>query len=69
MTSGRVILEENMRRLDLTYLYMGCILDIPNRATEYIVEYFSLEFNADFWASVIDVEQPRDWMILLTDWE
>lgn len=56
MTSGRVILEENMRRLDLTYLHVGCILDIPNRATEYIVEYF----NADFWASVIDVEQPRD---------
>lgn len=49
-----------MRRLDLTYLHVGCILDIPNRATEYIVEYFSLEFNADFWASVIDVEQPRD---------
>ena len=59
MTSGGVILEENMRS-DLTYLHVGYILDIPNRATEYVVGYFSLEFNADFWVSDIDMEQLRD---------
>lgn len=55
MTSGGVILEENMRS-DLIYLHVGCILDIPNRATtEYVVGYFSLEFNVDFWTSDIDM--------------
>lgn len=42
MTAGGAILEENMRS-DLTCIHVGCVLDISNRATEYVVGYFSVE--------------------------
>lgn len=35
---------------DLTYLSLGCFLDISGGATERVFGYLSLEFCADFWA-------------------
>lgn len=45
ITAGGAILEENMRRSDLTCIHVGCVLDIPSGATEYVVQYLSLELG------------------------
>lgn len=39
-----------MKRPDLTYLSVGCSLDISSGAAECVLGYLSLEFNVDSWA-------------------
>lgn len=57
MAAGGASLGGNMRRSDLTSSSVGCFLDIPNGATEWVVGCTSLEFCAEFWAGDIDTEE------------
>lgn len=55
MTVGVTISEENMKRSNLAYIHVECVLLIPSGANEYIVGYFSLE-----WGWYVGMEKNLD---------
>lgn len=58
LIAGGASLEGNWKRPDLTYLSLGCLLDISSGTTEYVLG-ICLEFTAAFWAGDTDMEQHR----------